>query len=93
MLKPPGAVEYRDSQVEYNKAFRKALDSGALLRQKLSDHMEQQGLWDDEKQKQNDQFVKDINQKEEILKIGGIRLSEAKETAMGLRRLRAEFRE
>ena len=30
LLKTPGAKEYRDSQIEYNKAFRKALDSGAL---------------------------------------------------------------
>lgn len=93
LLKTPGAKEYRDSQIEYNKAFRKALDSGALLRQKLSDHMEQQGLWDEEKQSKNDEFVAKIQSKEELLKGGGIRLSEAKEIALELRVLRAEFRD
>ena len=93
MLKLPGAQEYRDSQVEYNKAFRKALDSGALLRQKLSDHMEQQGIWSKEKQAQNDKFVSEITAKEEMLKKGGIRLTEAKEIALELRGLRAEFRD
>ena len=93
LLKSPGAKEYRDSQMEYNKAFRKALDSGALLRQKLSDYMEQQGIWDDEKQKKNDEFVAKIQSKEELLKGGGIRLSEAKEIALELRVLRAEFRD
>ena len=50
-LKSPGPSEYRDSQIEYNKAFRAALDSGALLRQKLSDYMTEQGIWSEEKQK------------------------------------------
>ena len=93
LLKTPAAKEYRDSQVEYNKAFRKALDSGALLRQKLSDYMKQQGIWDDEKQKVNDDFVNKIQSKEELLKGGGIKLSEAKEIALELRVLRADFRE
>ena len=93
LLKVPTAQNYRDSQVEYNKAFRKALDSGALLRQKLGDYMEEQGIWNDEKQRQNDEFVKKISGKEESLKRGGIRLSEAKEIALELRVLRADFRD
>jgi hypothetical protein len=93
LLKTPTAQEYRDSQVEYNKAFRKALDSGALLRQKLSDYMEEQGIWDKQKQKQNDDFVKKITAKEEVLKRGGIRLSEARDIALELRGLRNEFRD
>lgn len=93
LLKSPGPAEYRDSQVEYNKAFRKALDSGALLRQKLSDFMVEQGIWSESKQKQNDEFVDRINAKEEILRGGGIKLTEAKEIALELRRLRFQFRE
>ena len=93
LLKAAGPSEYRDSQVEYNKAFRKALDSGALLRQKLSDFMVEQGIWDDAKQKKNDDFVDKINAKEEILRGGGIKLAEAKEVALELRRLRFQFRE
>ena len=93
LLRSPTAQDYRDSQVQYNEVFRKALDSGALLRQKLTDHMEEQGLWDVDKQKQNDKFVEDISAREEALKGGGIRLTEAKRVALELRELRADFRE
>jgi hypothetical protein len=92
-LKTPGPQEYRDSQIEYNKAFRSALDSGALLRQKLSDYMTEQGIWNEEKQKQNDSYVEQINAAEEKLKGGGIKLSEAREIALELRGIRAEFRD
>ena len=93
LLRQPTAQNYRDSQIKYNETFRKALDSGALLRQKLTDYMKEQGIWDDEKQNKNDQFIKDISEKEDALKGGGIRLSEAKEIALELRELRVGFRE
>jgi hypothetical protein len=93
LLKTPDAGDYRDSQIEYNKAFRKALDSGALLRQKLEDYMQEQGIWNEEKQKKNDQFIESINAKEEALRGGGIKLSEAKEIALELRKIRMQFRD
>ena len=93
LLRSPTAQDYRDSQVQYNETFRKALDSGALLRQKLTDYMEEQGLWDADKQKDNDEFIDKISSREEALKGGGIRLTEAKRIALELRDLRADFRE
>ena len=90
-LKSPTAQEYRDSQVEYNKVFRQALDSGALLRQKLEDYMVEQGLWNEEKQEQNDKYVEEISAKEEALKRGGIPLKEARQIALDLRVARANF--
>jgi len=93
LLRQPTAQNYRDSQVQYNETFRKALDSGALLRQKLTDYMTEQGIWDKDKQGKNDKFIEDISAREEALKGGGIRLSKAKEIALELRELRAEFRE
>ena len=93
LLRQPTAQDYRDSQVQYNETFRQALDSGALLRQKLTDHMREQGIWDEEKQKENDDFIQKISDREEALKGGGIRLTDAKEVALELRTLRMEFRE
>tara|TARA_R110000824_G_scaffold2865_4_gene13043 strand:+ start:1861 stop:2841 length:981 start_codon:yes stop_codon:yes gene_type:complete len=93
LLRQPTAQDYRDSQVQYNETFRKALDSGALLRQKLTDYMTEQGIWDEDKQRDNDKFISDISGREEALKGGGIRLSEAKGVALELRKLRGEFRE
>ena len=91
LVKKPTTKEYRDSQVEYNKAFRSALDSGSLLRQKLTEYMIEQGIWSENKQAQNDKYVEQIRQKEEQLKAGGIKLSQAKEIALELRSLRTEF--
>ena len=91
IVKRPDAADYRDSQVAYNKEFRKALDSGGLLRHKLVEYMEEQGIWSDEKQKKNDEYVAKIRKKEEALKAGGIKLSEAKDIALELRNDRADF--
>jgi hypothetical protein len=92
-LKNPGAEEYNQSQMEYNKAFRRALDSGALLRQKLEDYMVEQNIWNEVKQKRSEELLEEINAKEKALKGGDIKLSEAKEIALSMRVLRAEFRE
>ena len=91
LVQRPTPQEYRDSQIAYNKTFREALDSGALLRQKLTDYMREQGIWNDEKQKQNDEYIDKIREKELLLKAGGIKLSEAKNIAIELKTLRSEF--
>jgi len=78
LIKNPTAEQYRDSQIEYNKAFRQALDSGALLRQKINDYMTEQGIWSEEKQKKYEKFASDINAAEDKLSEGGIKLSERK---------------
>ena len=91
IVRRPTPEDYRDSQIEYNKAFREALDSGALLRQRLTDHMREQGIWNDEKQKKNDEYVEKIRLKEEALKAGGIKLSDAKNIALELKKLRSQF--
>ena len=93
LIKNPTAKQYRDSQVEYNKAFRVALDSGALLRQKINDHMVDQGIWGEEKEKKYQKFVNEINEKEELLKGGGVKLSDAKDAALRLRNLRNSFKD
>ena len=93
IVKKPTPKNYRDSQIAYNKAFREALDAGAFLRQKLNDHMRDQGVWDDKKQQQYEKFVNDISEKEDLLKGGCIRLSNAKKIAFELKELRVEFRD
>ena len=91
-IKTPGAEEIKKSQVVYNKAFKQALDDGALLRQKLTEYMREQNLWDDNKQKQYDDLIEQISEMEESLQKGGIRLSLAKEIALDLRKKRDKFR-
>jgi len=88
----PTPTAYRDSQISYNKTFRSALESGALLRQKLTDYMEEQGIWDDDKQKEYDDLLGEISVKEEALNKGGIPIKEAKELAISMREKRVKFR-
>jgi hypothetical protein len=91
LVKTPNSADFKQAQVEYNKSFRSALDSGALLRQRLSDYMIEQGIWSEEKQKKSEEYARTINGLEDKLRMGGIKLSEAKEVALELRRARAEF--
>lgn len=91
-IKTPGAEEIKKSQVVYNRAFKQGLDDGALLRQKLTEYMREQDLWDDEKQKEYEKLVEEISGMEEALQKGGIRLSRAKEVALELRQKRESFR-
>jgi hypothetical protein len=93
IVKRPTAQCYNKSQIAYNKSFREALDSGALLRQKLTDYMREQGIWDEKKEEQYEALVKEISDREEALKGGGIRLSEAKQIALQLKVKREEFKE
>jgi len=92
VIKKPTAQDYNKSQIAYNKAFREALDSGALLRQKLSDFMKEQGIWNDAKENKYEALVAEIGKMEDSLKAGGIRLNDAKQIALDLKEKRIEFR-
>ena len=91
-VKTPGAEEIKKSQIVYNRAFKQALDDGALLRQKLTAYMREQNLWDDAKQKQYDDLLEQIGKMEESLQKGGIRLTTARQIALDLREKREKFR-
>lgn len=82
----------KEGQLAYNKAFREALQSGAILRQKLSQVMTDQGLWNEEKEAEYVQVLEDISEKEKTLQKGGISLSDARDVAIEMRQKRAEFR-
>lgn len=88
----PNLEQQREGQKEYNRAWTDAVKSGALLRSKLEDFMKEQNLWDEKKQIEVTELGRKINQKEQVLARGGIKLSEAKQTALELKKLRAELR-
>lgn len=93
LVKKPNRKDLNESQIAYNKAWRKSLDDKAILRQKLNDYLTEQGVWSEDKQKQYEDFVKKINDRELVLKKGGIPLKKAKTIALELKRLRVGFRE
>jgi hypothetical protein len=88
----PSSEENKQAQLAYNRAFKEALQSGAILRQKLQKVMNEQGIWDDEKEKQYQAILEEINEGEKTLSRGGISLTEARSIALQMRRKRVEFR-
>ena len=91
-VKRPSTSEYKDSQIEYNKAFREALEGGAILKKKLGEYMRSQGLWDDAKDSEEKKLLAAVAKEEGKLKKGGIPLEDAKQIALDLRKTRAKFR-
>ena len=88
----PTAKDRNEAQLHYLKAFRKALENGAILRQKLEDYLRDQKIWDEEKETRYSEIVKEIAEGERQLGKGGIKLTEAKDIALNMRDCRNEFR-
>jgi len=91
-FKLPDTQITKEGQLAYNKAFREALQSGAILRQRLSQVMTEQGLWDEQKEAEYIKVLEDISDLEKTLQKGGISLSDARHIAIEMRQKRAEFR-
>jgi hypothetical protein len=87
----PNAEISNKAQREYNRAFRNALDSGAIFRETLEVHMRKQGLWDDKKAEEHEKLVNKIRDGERRLAQGGIKLSEGKQIALDMARNRGEL--
>ena len=85
----PNTQQNEDATMEYNRVFSKALLNGALLRERLDQFMREQNLWDDKKEGQYIGFLKQISEKEKALQSGGIKLSEARKTALEMRTIRS----
>jgi len=88
----PNAKQRQDAQKVYNKAFREAVESGAILRAKIESVMREQKLWDDGKEADLRKLQTKIADAERKIRSGGIKLSEARDLAIQLRRDRAELR-
>lgn len=89
----PNAQDRKEAQKVYNTAFSDALKSGAIVRAKLDDILVEQGLWNEGKQIKFDTIQQQLTDCEKKLEKGGIPLSAAKQIALEMRSLRAEFRE
>jgi hypothetical protein len=88
----PNAKQRQEAQKVYNRAFREAVESGAILRAKIESVMREQKLWDDQKEAELRKLQTSISEKERKVRSGGIKLSEARDLAIQLRRDRAELR-
>ncbi len=88
----PNVKQRQEGQKVYNKAFRDAVESGAILRAKVNSVMREQNLWDDNKEAEYKKLIEKINSSERKIKSGGIKLSEAKELAIEMRKDRSQLR-
>lgn len=82
-----------NGQEVYNKAFRKALDSGALLSVRFAKVLEEQGIWSEAKDKRITTLYLLLKKYENKLKNRDQTEAEAQEHANKMRELRKELNE
>jgi hypothetical protein len=83
----------RKALAEYNRAFSAAVNSGALLRSALQNHMKEQNVWNDQKEDEYQELVNKLNENSKQLAAGGIKLSEARKIALDSKNTRGELRD
>lgn len=93
MVRSPSLSDQREAQKVYNTAFTDAIKSNSVVRAKMEDVLEEQGLWNKDKQAKYENLQKELSDGEKRLAKGGIQLSEAKKIALRMRDVRLEIRD
>jgi hypothetical protein len=93
VVKTPSLNDQREAQKVYNQAFTDAIKSKSVVRAKLDDLLEDQGLWNDEKQAKFTTLQKELLDGEKRLAKGGFSLNEAKDLAIKMKGIRDEIRD
>lgn len=93
VVRTPSLENQREAQKVYNQAFTDAIKSGSVVRAKLNDILEQQGLWNQEKEAKFKELQKVVAEKEQVLAKGGININEARKVALSMKETRDEIRE
>ena len=93
LVKNPSLNDQREAQKVYNQAFTDAVKSKSVVRAKLDDLLQDQGLWNDEKQAKFTALQKQLLDGEKRLAKGGFSLNEAKDLAIKMKGIRDEIRD
>lgn len=93
LVKSPSLNDQREGQKVYNQAFTDAIKSKSVVRAKLDDLLEDQGLWNDEKQAKFSALQKELLEGEKRLAKGGFSINEAKDLAIKMKAVRDEIRD
>jgi hypothetical protein len=93
LVKSPSLDNQREAQKVYNQAFTDAIKSKSVVRAKLDDLLEDQGLWNSEKQAKFTTLQKELLDGEKRLAKGGFSLNEAKDLAIRMKQVRDEIRD
>jgi hypothetical protein len=92
VIRPINANASIEAQKVYNKAFKRAIEEGAILKKSLEDHMRRQGLWDDAKQEEYEHLLKRSADIEYKIKSGFYkRASQLREKSIELKRIRSQL--
>ena len=92
MVRTPSINDQREAQKVYNQAFTDAIKSKCAVRAKMDDLLEDQGLWNQDKQAKFAELQQELLESERQLARGGIPLRQAREAAIKMRQYRDEIR-
>jgi len=93
LVRSPSLNDQREAQKIYNQAFTDAIKSKSVVRAKLDDLLQDQGLWNDEKQAKFSALQKELLDGEKRLAKGGFSVNEAKDLAIKMKSVREEIRD
>lgn len=93
VVRAPSLQDQREGQKVYNQAFTDAIKSKSVVRAKLDDLLQEQGLWNDDKQAKFTSLQKELLEGEKRLAKGGFGIKEAKSLALKMRQVRDEIRD
>jgi len=92
VIKPINATTSIEAQKIYNKAFKRSIEEGAILKKSLEDHMRRQGLWDDSKQEEYEGLLKKSADIEYKIKSGSYKkASEVRDKSIELKKIRNQL--
>lgn len=92
VIRPANANASIEAQKVYNKAFKRAIEEGAILKKSLEDHMRRQGLWDDAKQEEYEELLKKSADIEYKIKSGFYKkASQIRDKSIELKKIRGEL--
>jgi hypothetical protein len=93
LVRSPSLQDQREAQKIYNQAFTDAIKSKSVVRAKLEDLLQDQGLWNNEKQARFTELQSELSEGEKRLAKGGFGLNEAKDLAIKMKGVRDEIRD
>jgi hypothetical protein len=92
MVRSPSINDQREAQKVYNQAFTDAIKSKCVVRAKMDDLLEDQGLWNQDKQAKFAELQEELLESERQLARGGIPVKQARELAIKMKEYRDEIR-
>lgn len=85
-IRKPTGDDYTEAQAVAGRAFNNALKNKAPLRDNIVEYMQENGVWNEDKERKFKHLQKEVRDKRYRLKKGGMKISEAKELAMSIKK-------